>query len=78
MTRLVLDIPNKVDLDLLIPLLRRLHIRFSKIETPVTKAPELAEAIRIVSMGCDMSTFGDALAYQIETRTDRSLPFRSE
>lgn len=73
MTRLVLEIPNKPDLDLLIPLLRRLRIRFSKVEAPVAKDAELAEAIRIVSMGCDMSSFGDGLQYQIETRSDRPL-----
>ena len=78
MTRLVLDIPHKTDLDLLLPLLRRLRIRFSKIEAPTTKASDLAEAIRIVSMGCDMSSFGDALQYQIEIRNDRILPYRNE
>jgi hypothetical protein len=78
MTRLVLEIQYQPDLDLLIPLLRRLQIRFSKVEAPATKASELAEAIRIVSMGCDMSSFGDALQYQIETRSDRALPFRNE
>jgi hypothetical protein len=37
---------------------------------------ELEEAIRIVKVGCDMSTYGDALNYQIETRQDRKLPKR--
>lgn len=77
MTKLVLEIPNLSDLEVLIPLLRRLRIRYSKVESPVLKDAEIAEAIRIVRMGCDMSAYGDALQYQIETRADRSLPHRN-
>jgi hypothetical protein len=34
------------------------------------------DAIRAIKLGCDMSDFGDALAYQIEVRQDRALPYR--
>lgn len=37
---------------------------------------QMAEALRIVQSGCDMSVFGDGLEYQIEVRQDRVLPFR--
>jgi hypothetical protein len=39
-------------------------------------AEEIEAAIRIVQQGCDMSSFGDALEYQIDIRQDRELPFR--
>ncbi len=76
MTKLVLEIPNQNDLEVLLPLLRRLRIRFSNPKASSLKEDELEEAIRIIQQGCDMSTFGDALDYQIETRRERSLPFR--
>jgi len=76
MTKLVLEIPNQHDLDLLLPLLRRLSIRFSNPTVSTPKEGELEEALRIVRQGCDMSSFGDALQYQNETRQERSLPFR--
>lgn len=76
MTKLVLEIQKQSVLDTLIPLLKQLGIRFTKIELPAKQDDDLVEAIRIVQMGCEMSTFGDALQYQIETRQDRELPFR--
>jgi len=76
MTKLVLEIPNQSDLELLLPLLRRLRIRFANLEASTSKERDLEEALRIVRLGCDMSTFGDALQYQIETRQERPLPFR--
>lgn len=45
-------------------------------KTSALSAQELAEAIRFVSKGCNMNTFGDALAYQQATRTERPIPFR--
>ena len=68
MTKLVLEIPNQHDLDVLLPLLRRLQIRFSNPKVSTQKEGESEEALRIVHLGCNMSTFGDALQYQIETR----------
>ncbi|HRI60939.1 MAG TPA: hypothetical protein PK228_14470 [Saprospiraceae bacterium] len=68
MTQLMLEIRNQSDLDALIPLLHRLHIKFSKLDTRDKQAEEIAEAIRIVRQGCDMNNFGDALEYQRESR----------
>ncbi len=76
MTKLVLEIPNQRDLELLLPLLRRLRIRFTNLESTTTKVGEVEEALRIIRLGCDMDTFGDALQYQIETRQERQLPYR--
>ncbi len=76
MTQLVLEIPKQSLLDVLLPLLRQLQIRFTKIEVASKPETELAEAIRVVRLGCDMSTFGDALNFQLEARQDRNLPFR--
>lgn len=76
MTKLVLEIPSRNDLEILLPLLKRLHIRYSKVEMPVTSDAALEEAIRIVRQGCDMSNFGDALEYQIEQRRERAHPHR--
>lgn len=39
MTTLLLEIQNPQDLDTLVPLLRRLHIKFSTTETPATTKP---------------------------------------
>jgi collagenase-like PrtC family protease len=76
MTKLVLEIPQQSILDALLPLLKHLNVRFTKIEPSAKPKVNLAEAIRVVRMGCDMSNFGDALQYQIEARHDRNLPFR--
>jgi hypothetical protein len=82
--QLLLEIDRSSDLDLLLPLLERLQIRFitqnDATGTTATKsklnAIERAAALRIISEGCDTTNFGDALAYQKATRADRSLPFR--
>ena len=76
MTKLVLEVPNQRDLDLLLPLLRRLGIRITKTEVNSPKSAEIEKALAIIRKGCDMSAFGDALQYQIETRQERALPFR--
>jgi hypothetical protein len=79
MTQLMLEIRNQSDLDALLPLLHRLHIKFSKLETQDKQVDEeIAEAIRIVQQGCDMSNFGDALEYQRENRKERLMPFPNE
>ena len=76
MTQLMLEIRNQSDLEALLPLLRRLRIKFSKLETRDKQADDIAEAIQIVQKGCDMGNFGDALEYQREIRKERSMPFR--
>jgi hypothetical protein len=80
MTKLILEIPTRKTLDALLPLLRHLKIRFTQVdEVPSFAQPsaEVAAAIRAVQQGCDMSSFGDAAAYQADARQDRNLPFRN-
>ena len=48
----------------------------SEHTAPALQSKDLEEAIRIVRMGCDMRSFGDASTYQTASRTERSLPFR--
>ncbi|MFM9949922.1 MAG: hypothetical protein ACKV1O_18445 [Saprospiraceae bacterium] len=76
MTRLILEISNQSDLEMLLPLLKQLKIKYSNIDPLLVNQEELEEAIAAVSKGCDMGSFGDALEYQINTRRERSLPFR--
>lgn len=76
MTKLILEIPEQRDLDLLIPLLERLRIRFSSFKTTTSQPDEIDEAMRIVRLGCEMSSFGDALEFQADVRRDRLQPFR--
>ena len=75
MTHLVLDIKKESDLQELLPLLKRLKIRFSKTELPAaTPENERAEALKILQAGGDFSYFGDAAEWQHEQRQDRPLP----
>lgn len=76
MTKLILDIPNQEDLDFLLPLLSRLKIHFTIIQSPFTDELEIAKAISIIEQGCEMDSYGDALEYQLEGRKDRPFPFR--
>jgi hypothetical protein len=77
MTKIVLEIVDESDLDILIPLFQRLHISFSGLPTFKKDNPSeaLATAIEIVKKGCNMDSFGDALQYQVESRQDRILPY---
>ncbi len=75
MTKLVLEIQNPADLQLLLPLLERLRIRYTrKEEIKEIEEDEAAEALRIIEAGCDMNNYGDALEYQKQVREDRELP----
>jgi len=76
MTRLILEISNQSDLEMLLPLLKQLKIKYSNLDPLLINQDEIEEAIAVVNRGCDMSSFGDALDYQINTRRERSLPFR--
>lgn len=74
-TKLILDIPNEKDLDILLPLLSRLKIHFTTFSNPIVDEQEIIDAIKIVEQGCEMDNFGDAMLYQVEIREDRILPF---
>lgn len=71
MTVLELEIQNPADLELLLPLLERLRIRYKRKEAAqIVDKDEIAEALRIIDEGCDMSNYGDALEYQKQVRED--------
>lgn len=74
MTKLILDIPDQKDLDILLPLLSRLKIHFTSLTNQIVDEREIKDAIRNILQGCDMSAFGDPLLYQLEVREDRLLP----
>ena len=77
MTRLLVDLPEDRDAQVLIPLLHRLRIPFQRVETaPRPTEAERAEALRIIRKGCDMASFGDALEYRQRVREDRALLYR--
>ncbi len=53
--------------------------RFSKYRGSLKSelsVEEIEETLRMIRMGCDMSSFGDAGEYQTEVRKERSLPYR--
>jgi len=74
MTKLILDIPDQKDLDILLPLLSRLKIHFTSLTNQIVDEREIKDAISNILQGCDMSAFGDPLLYQREVREDRLLP----
>lgn len=77
MTRLLVELNDDRDVQVLVSLLDRLHIRFRQTDaTPRPSEDERAEALRVIEEGCDMSTFGDGLTYQQEVRQERALPYR--
>ena len=74
MTKLILDIPDQKDLDILLPLLSRLKIHFTSLTNQIVDEREIKDVISNILQGCDMSAFGDPLLYQLEVREDRLLP----
>jgi len=74
MTKLILDIPDQKDLDILLPLLSRLKIHFTSLTNQIVDEREIIDAISNILQGCDMSAFCDPLLYQREVREDRLLP----
>ncbi|MFP5039626.1 hypothetical protein [Parasediminibacterium sp. JCM 36343] len=85
MTTLIVDIENKEDLDVLIPLMneRKIHWRSSKIRTGTSYTPPSAldydkfmQELNALGGKDNCSSFGDAAEYQREVRKDRKLPFR--
>ena len=73
MTRIIVDLERSEDLQLLLQLLKRLRIPYME---QTQQDEEVAEALRILEKGCDMTSFGDPLEYQRVSREDRPLPHR--
>ena len=75
MTQLVLNIANPSDLEILLPLLRRLNIMFSEQPVPKPAPNPLQKAFEVIDAGCDFSEWGDPVEWQRAQRVDRELPF---
>ena len=87
MKTLTVNIENDEDLDVLIPLLKRLNMPFhtdSSIKTPYLKASAtnhhefMRELNSLAGKKGQSFSFGDAVEYQNEVRRDRKMPFRDE
>ena len=78
MSQLILDIEQQSDLDVLLPLLKRLGIKYIPIMAK-KKLPkkEHQEAVKVIQAGVEDSYFNnvDALEWQREQRIDRELPY---
>jgi hypothetical protein len=80
MTQLLLNV-NDADLAVLEPLLHRLHITYIRKEEETqtvsleNKTALLAELKELASK-ITISSFGNPIEWQKETRMDRTLPFR--
>jgi len=75
MTRLILDIPNEPDVDLLLPLLRHFGVVISQ-QKPVS-SEELKRLHAIIDAGADLPGGEEFLREFEESRQDRPLPFRN-
>ena len=78
MSQLILDIEQQSDLDVLLPLLKRLGIKY--IPTMAKKKlpkKEHQEAVKVIQACVKDSYFNnvDALEWQREQRIDRELPY---
>jgi hypothetical protein len=74
MTRLILDIPNEPDLDVLLPLLRRFGVIVSQ-QKPVA-SEELERLHAIIDAGAVLPGGEEFIREFEESRQDRPLPLR--
>ncbi len=76
MTRIVLDIPNNTDVELLLPLLRRLGIIVSN-QTHELNESEIAYHKKVIEKGGkNIPDFGSFMQDFELSRQDRPMPFR--
>lgn len=82
---LVIYLKNEEDLAVLEPLLKRMHLHFERkngeSNPSLSLAEQKLEAARaqlrqMLQAGVDISTYGDPIEWQRETRMDTALPFR--
>ncbi len=82
---LIVYLQNEEDLAVLEPLLKRLQLRFERKSVESNPSLSLAEqkleAARVqlremLQVGVDVSTYGDPIEWQRETRADNTLPLR--
>ncbi len=76
MTRIVLDIPNNTDVELLLPLLRRLGIIISN-QTHELNESEIAYHKNVIEKGGkNIADFGSFMQDFELSRQDKPMPFR--
>lgn len=75
--QVTLNIRYARDIEILLPLLQRLHIeyKFKPVRRKKISATQLANLQKIVAAGGNASYFGDASEWQREQRAERALPF---
>jgi hypothetical protein len=77
MTRILLEISNPSDWQVLLPLLERLKIRFTPAE-PLPQKTAPANAVEIINAGLPaFDNFEEWMQQFEESRRDRTLPFRA-
>jgi hypothetical protein len=76
MTHLLLEIPNKADVDFLMPLLRRLNISVRPQTKSNQSTDELARLHAIIDAGTELPDDETFITDFEQSRQDRSLPFR--
>lgn len=74
MTRIILDIPNEPDVDVLLPLLRRFGVVVSQQKS--VSAEELDRHHAIIDAGADLPGGEEFIREFEKSRQDRPLPFR--
>ena len=77
MTHLLLEIPNKADVDFLMPLLRRLNISVLPQDSPIQSTEELALLHAIIDAGTELSDDESFITDFEQSRQDHALPFRN-
>ena len=76
MTRIVLDIPNNNDVELLLPLLRRLGIIISNQNTELSESEVIYHKNIIEKGGRNIENFESFMQDFELSRQDRPMPFR--
>ena len=80
MTKVILEVKNETDLQLLLSLLERLEITHwvSGEAASALSVEERAEYYRIIDKGAPSQDFKERLKILDEDRKDRNLPYREE
>lgn len=78
MTKVVLEIKNPKDWQVLLPLLRRLKIQFTQVDPqPLRKDTNQEETLKMIQAGLPVfDNFEEWMQAFEKSRKDRPLPFR--
>ena len=79
MTYLTLEIQDKIDLNLLLPLLNRLHIKYSESVAPqIDTSKKMSEEVKVFLLNGlpEKENFDEWVTEWNISRKDREMPFR--